>query len=90
MKVELGKMYVDSTGGNERKAAFNGKIGLALLAEKNPKKKADVLKMENLELKDGQEVRWICRSKPQYAALDPFYTFTDILPEDNLLSIDWQ
>jgi ABC-2 type transport system permease protein len=90
MKVELGKMYVDSAGGNERKAAFNGKIGLALLAEKNPKKKADVLKMENLELKDGQEIRWICRSKPQYAALDPFYTFTDILPEDNLLSIDWQ
>jgi hypothetical protein len=41
-------------------------------------------------LKDGQEIRWECREKPAYAALDPFFTFTDILPEDNQLSIDWE
>ena len=90
MKVETGKMYVDSTGGNEKKADFVEKIELALLKEKSPKKKSDVLRLESLDVKSGQEIRWTCRQKPEYAALDPFYTFTDILPEDNQVKIDWE
>lgn len=90
MKLELGKMYVDSSGGDEKKVPFKGKIDLALLREKNPKVKTDFLKLENLALKNGQEVRWECSEKPVYAALDPFYTLTDILPEDNQVKIDWE
>jgi aminopeptidase N len=90
MKVELGKMYVDSTGGNEQKAEFKGPIELALLMDKSPKKKSDLLRFESVELKNGQEIRWTSKQKPVYAALDPFYTFTDILPEDNQVKIDWE
>jgi aminopeptidase N len=90
VKVELGKMYADSTGKNEKPVPFTGNIQLALLKEKSPKVKSDVLKVERMALKDGQEVRLVSREKPVFAALDPFYTFTDILPEDNQMKIDWE
>jgi ABC-2 type transport system permease protein len=90
MKISLEKKYVDSLGANEKKAPFKGLIQLALLLDQAPQKKSDVLRLESLALKDGQEITWTCREKPVYAALDPFYTFTDIHPEDNHLKIDWE
>jgi hypothetical protein len=90
VKVELGKMYSDSTGKNEKMVPFKGDIQLALLREKSPKVKSDVLKVQRMAVKDGQEVRLLCREKPVFAALDPFYSFTDILPEDNNMKIDWE
>jgi hypothetical protein len=51
VKVELGKMYADSTGKNEKPVPFTGNIQLALLKEKSPKVKSDVLKVERMAMK---------------------------------------
>ncbi len=90
MKVELGKMYVDSLGAGDKKLAFKGSIQVALLKEQSPKVKTDVIRLESLLLRDGQEIVWSSKEKPVYAGLDPLNTLTDILPEDNRVKIDWE
>lgn len=90
MKVETGKMYVDSLGGKERNVPATGMFGLALTMEERPKKKGDVIRMEKLSVKTGQEIIWVTDKKPVYASFDPLNTLTDILPEDNTKKIDWE
>ena len=90
MKVELGKMYVDSLGAGDKKLAFKGSIQLGLMKEQSPKVKTDVIRLESLLLRDGQEIVWSSKEKPVYAGLDPLNTLTDILPEDNRVKIDWE
>ena len=90
VQVELGKMYVDTLGSNERNVPFQGKIGLALLTEEVPKEKGHVLFIDRFELKSGQKVTLRSRDKPVYAALDPLNVLTDIRPEDNRIKIDWE
>ena len=63
---------------------------MALLKEQSPKVKTDVIRLESLLLRDGQEIVWSSKEKPVYAGLDPLNTLTDILPEDNRVKIDWE
>lgn len=90
MKVETGKMYVDSLGGKERNVPATGMFGLALTMEERPKKKGDVIRIEKMAIRTGQEIVWVTDKKPVYASFDPLNTLTDILPEDNTKKIDWE
>jgi hypothetical protein len=65
-------------------------FGLALTMEERPKKKSDVIRIEKLPVKSGQEIIWVTDKKPVYASFDPLNTLTDILPEDNTKKIDWE
>jgi hypothetical protein len=88
-KVELDKYYVDSLGGNEKKAPITEQFFLALLNEETPKVKADVLRMEKLKLINNQEIVWTSAIKPKYVCIDPLHTLTDIFMDDNAKLIDW-
>jgi hypothetical protein len=88
-KVELDKYYVDSLGGNEKKAPITEQFYLALLNEETPKVKTDVLRMEKLKLVNNQEIVWTSAKKPKYVGIDPLHTLTDIFMDDNAKLIDW-
>ena len=89
LKVETGKMYVDSLGGNEKNVPFTGEIYFGLLNVDRPKKKGDVLLLEKRLVPAGKEIVFTIKKQPKYASLDPLNTLTDILPEDNTRLIDW-
>lgn len=87
---ELGKMYVDSLGGNEQNKPFAGSIGVALQTKEFVVKPSEVLVMEKKELVSGKPLVLVSKQKPTYVSLDPLHTLTDIKPEDNTLKIDWE
>lgn len=87
---ELGKMYVDSLGGNEQNMPFVGSISVALQTKEFVLKPSEVLMMEKKELVSGKPLVLISKEKPSYVSLDPLHTLTDIKPEDNTLKIDWE
>lgn len=88
-KVDLDKVYADSLG-NEKPAPFREMVYVALLQDQKPKTPKDVVRMEKLQLKKGDEVVWQTKVKPVYASLDPLHTLTDILMDDNTKVIDWE
>lgn len=89
IKVTLEKFYADSLG-KEIPAVFAQSIQIGLLQEESPKVKADVVLIENRNLKTGEEVILRSKIKAKYASVDPMHTFTDISMEDNTKVIDWK
>lgn len=89
MKMKLQKVYVDSLGGNETEAPFKQAVYVGLLNEQKVKKPEDVVRLEKVSIGPDGVLSWTTKKKPKYAVVDPLFTLTDILTEDNALLINW-